>query len=57
MQTQLINTNGAHDMLHGYGGHGLSKQKPMWPHVGKALGIQDLALYNLYAAKTIDMPF
>ena len=23
MQTQLTNTNGAHDMLHGYGGRGL----------------------------------
>ena len=38
MQTQLTHTNGAHDMLHGCGGHGLGIQKPTWAPRGKSTG-------------------
>ena len=38
MQTPLTNTNGAHDVLHGYVGHGLAIQKQMWDQRGQING-------------------
>ena len=54
MQTQLTTINGAHDMLHGYGGHGFAIQKPTWAPRGQSTGNSGVSPCITYMRPTID---